>query len=618
MMAHPNEYPDDRPRPAPVARSKRQRWEQQAAAVLKKVHRLSADAADSDVWEALTTTSVEEIRIPVLGLPGRLEATDGRRRSGPGGWKTRPYIVDPDPAQAADAVFDEWRHDATSIWLAVGSTAIKPSLLGRALARVPLESLPLVVSAVGSTTDVQAAQAMADVLGGRGIKAAPGSSLGADPVGRLLRTGSASPGSAVTAVIRDVAMLANDLGTGALVADGTVAHRMGAGDAAEVGYTLATAVHYLRALEALGHPIGDTGTLLELRLAATDDQFATIAKFRAARMLWTRIGEVSGGFGPVASQIHAVTSDPMMTGYDPFTNLLRTTIAAFAAGVGGAESLTVQSFDVALGIPTSQGMRLARNISALLAQESHVADVADPAGGAGAVEELTDTLADAAWKEFQLIELAGGVTAAVDDGSVRSRIDRTRIRRRCRIDRRAQPITGISMFPKADEVLLVRRPYPASPPGLREAQSSSWAADFETLRGDPIAEPVFLATLGTIPASAPRAGFAADAFAAGGVGTTPAVATANVDDVRAAFAARPSAVVCLAGSDAAYEKSAAEVVSTLRAAGARWFILTGGRSPAIASLFDDHLAAGDDILAFLLRTRQAFGSPVRTISGASV
>ena len=145
---------------------------------------------------------------------------------------------------------------------------------------------------------------------------------------------------------------------------------------------------------------------MEFRYAATDEQFSQIAKLRAARRLWARVLELSEG-GAAEQRQHVVTSRPMMSKYDPYVNMLRTTVAAFAAGVGGADSVTVLPFDSPLGRPETLGRRIARNTSPLLMWESHVAKVADPAGGSYAVEKLTDDLAVAAWEELGRIESDG-------------------------------------------------------------------------------------------------------------------------------------------------------------------------------------------------------------------
>src|SRR5665811_2556472 len=124
------------------------------------------------------------------------------------------------------------------------------------------------------------------------------------------------------------------------------------------------------------------------------DRFPTIAKFRAARRLWNRVAELSGVATESRRQVqHGVTSRPMMSKYGSYVNMLRTTVAAFAAGIGGAVSVTVLPFDVALGLPENFSRRIARNTSSLLILESHVAQVMDPFGGAYVIEKLTDDLA---------------------------------------------------------------------------------------------------------------------------------------------------------------------------------------------------------------------------------
>ena len=187
------------------------------------------------------------------------------------------------------------------------------------------------------------------------------------------------------------------------VVDATRVHDRGASDAQELAWSLATGAAYLRTLVDGGVDLDDAARLLEFRYAATDEQFPTIAKLRAARRLWARVLELSEATERVQRQ-HVVTSRPMMSKYDPWVNMLRTTVAAFAAGVGGADAVTVLPFDSTLGVPDAFGRRIARNTSSLLISESHVARVADPAGGAYAVEKLTDDLARAAWELFGRLE----------------------------------------------------------------------------------------------------------------------------------------------------------------------------------------------------------------------
>ena len=605
-------------------------WDVAAAAVLRKARRLTDDAPVEAAWDTLARKTVEGIVIPPLGTPDR-----SRHGAAPGpecnrdtraaraiiraesGWDIRSVVANPDPAAAAASAIDDLENGATSLWVTIGGSGSAPPDLARALDGVLLDIAPVVITAAGNVTDLQAAQALIDLLDARGVSPDPGASLGADPVGRAVRAQRTfSDGRAdLLRAIGDISALATTAGIRALTVDATAAHDAGAGDAAELGYSLAVGAEYLRVLEGAGSDIEAAFGLLEFRYAATDDQFTTIAKFRAARGLWRRVAQLSGAAGGSAELFaHAVTSAPMLTRYDPWVNLLRTTVAAFAAGVGGADAVTVLPFDSRLGVPDALGRRMARNISSLLTSESHVSAVDDPAGGSHAIELLTSDLADAAWTEFQAIERSGGVLAAIADGSLRARWAVTAAERTRRISTRQQPMTGVSEFPNLREVLPSRRSVAADGIGL----PASWAAPFESMRDEPAATPVFLATLGSVAEHAARAGFAANLFAAGGVDTVTAGATNGVDEVLTAFRDTGTPVACVTGSDRAYAQSGADVIAALRAAGATRVLLAGRPKGELAGLVDDHVSAGDDVVEFLRRTRQFLpGSEVLDETGAN-
>jgi methylmalonyl-CoA mutase len=325
----------------------------------------------------------------------------------------------------------------------------------------------------------------------------------------------------------------------------------------------------LRVLENAGVPVTKAAGLLEFRYAATDEQFVTIAKLRAARLLWARLLEISGA-SPVEMRQHAVTSRPMMSRYDPWVNMLRTTVAAFSATVGGADAVTVQPFDRPLGRPDAFGRRIARNQMALLIEEAHVGAVTDPAGGAWAVERLTRDLAVAAWGFVQALETGASLADAVA-ATVEQR-DRD-------IATRRRPLTGLTEYPNLAETL---PPRDGEPDDVRR-----YGANFEALRDQPAGSPVFLATMGQVAAHTARATFATNLLAAGGIH----VETGSYDGQR---------VVCLAGTDAAYDESGAETAAALRQSGAERVIVAG--QPR--EWADDSCAVGIDALAFLHRTRE--------------
>lgn len=587
-------------------------WETAAAAVLRKARRMTDEDDDALVWDKLARTTLDGIAITPLGTPAGIADLDlppapgvapytrGREATRPEtGWDNRPVFAGPDAKATAEAVLVDLENGATSVWLELGQ-GLGPGDLEQVLEMVYVDLAPVVLSA--PSEPLAAAQALVDVIRDRGVEPAPGTNLGADPVGDVVRGGSETLAGARSSTTgqRDedlvaVARLALEAGTLGVVVDATALHDLGASDAQELGYSLAVGAAYLRTLTEAGIGIDDALGLIEFRYAATAEQFPTVAKLRAARRLWARVAELSGASPEAAGQRqHAVTSRPMMSAYDPWVNMLRTTVAAFAAGVGGADAVTVLPFDAALGAPDAFARRIARNTSSLLVSESHVAKVADPAGGSYAVERLTADLAEAGWGELGRIEEAGGIDAALADGSLRARVDEVVARRDDQVAHRTRPLTGLSEFPNLGETLPPRTKLPETDAVRR------YGAAYEALRDDPAARPVFLATMGTVAAHTARATFASNLFAAGGVSVEAAGATDGVAAVVAAYAGQP--VVCLAGTDAAYAEWGADLVAALREAGARRVILAG-RPKDIE--VDDSCAVGVDALAFLTRTREA-------------
>ncbi|MGW1926800.1 methylmalonyl-CoA mutase family protein, partial [Streptomyces massasporeus] len=310
---------------------------------------------------------------------------------------------------------------------------------------------------------------------------------------------------------------------------------------------------------------------LEFRYAATADQFLTIAKLRAARRLWARVAEVCGAPDAGAQRQHAVTSTVMMTRRDPWVNMLRTTVATLAAGVGGAESVTVLPFDEALGLPDAFARRIARNTSTVLIEESHLARVVDPAGGSWYVERLTDELAHAAWEFFQVIERAGGQEAALRSGTIGERLAETWSARSRKLATRREPITGVSEFPHLTEKPVERTPAPAQPTGglprvrRDEAYEALRARSDAHLAATGTRPRVYLAALGPAAAHSARVSFAANLFQAGGIEPV----------TEGTFEESGAREVCLCSSDALYAEQAATAAAELRAAGAEHVLLAG-------------------------------------------
>ncbi|WP_370291006.1 methylmalonyl-CoA mutase family protein [Nocardioides sp.] len=555
-------------------------WEAATAAVLRKSRRLGETDPDDAVWDKLTRTTLDGIGITPLGLPGGEAAPVRPAREG--AWDIRALVAHPAGSEktANEEALVDLEGGVTSLWVAADADTD----LAATLASVLLDLAPVVLEAPTATAAV--AEAFLALPGAKH----PDSNLGADPLGAALREISA-PALDLVALART----ARQQDVRAIVVDATAAHDLGASDAQELGWSIAAGVSYLRELVDAGFSVAEAAGLIEFRYAATDEQFPTIAKLRAARVLWARVLELSGLDDAPAQRQHATTSRPMLSKYDPYVNMLRGTVAAFAAGVGGADAVTVLPFDSANGRPEGFGRRIARNVSHLLIDESHVAVVADPAGGSYAVEQLTGDLAEAGWAEFGRLE-EEWADGSRDLAPFLARIADVVARRDADIAKRKRPLTGVSEFPNLAETLPERAADPLNDRVRR------YGAAFEALRDAPAERPVFLATLGTIAQHTARATFISNLFAAGGIAVEQAGPTSAVDDVVAAYtAAGAPPVVCLAGTDAAYEERGAEVASALREAGATRVIVAGKASDYV----DDSAAMGVDALAFLNRTREA-------------
>ena len=304
-------------------------------------------------------------------------------------------------------------------------------------------------------------------------------------------------------------------------------HAAGGSEAQELGFVLANALAYLRALEAQGLDLDQARRAIFFRLAADQDQFLTIAKFRSLRKLWARIEEACG-LTPRPAFVCAETAWRMMTKRDPHGNIVRGTIAALAAAVGGADAITVLPFSAALGVPDGFARRIARNTQTILIEELNLHRVADPAAGSGAIEALTDALCQAAWWFFQRIEKAGGAADALEAGLIQRVVARVRAERETNVARRKEAIVGTSDFPDLHEgkveVLAAPRSAGAAPvasalPRIRLAEPFEHLRDrSDTYLAKHGTRPkVFLACLGRPADFNARASFAKSLFEAGGI-----------------------------------------------------------------------------------------------------
>ncbi|MFI1413257.1 methylmalonyl-CoA mutase family protein [Streptomyces sp. NPDC020707] len=580
-----------------------EQWRRLVAGVLNK----SGKEVSDETAEAALSTALEDglatrplytahDEAPDPGFPGFAPFVRGGRPDGNtvGGWGVRQRHTTADGA----AVLADLENGVSSLWLVVGEGGFPVASLAQALEGVLLDLAPVVLDA-GRDTE-PAARELLRLYEERGVaKDAARGSLGADPLGYEARSGQALDFAPAAALARRCAE--EYPGLRALTVDALPYHEAGGSAAQELGASLATGVAYLRELTEAGLSTEQACGQLEFRYAATADQFLTIAKLRAARRLWARVTEVCGAPRAGAQKQHAVTSPVMMSRRDPWVNMLRTTIATLAAGVGGADAVTVLPFDHALGLPDAFARRIARNTSTILVEESHLARVIDPAGGSWYVERLTDELAHAGWEFFQRIEGLGGQAAALRSGRLGEDLAKTWEARGAKLAKRREPITGVSEFPNLGERVPMREPAPEPPSGGLPKVRRDEA--FEVLRARSDAHlaatgarpSVYLASIGPAAAHTARTSFVSNLLQAGGIEPV----------TEGAFEDSGATEACLCSSDALYEEQAASTAQALRAAGARHVFLAGrpGQYPDV----DAYVFAGCDAVAVLSATLDRMG-----------
>jgi methylmalonyl-CoA mutase len=454
----------------------------------------------------------------------------------------------------------------------------------------------------------------------------PGTTLNVDfglqPLADFIASGRMPlPLATVMGNLHDVIGLLQDDGfAGPFIrCDGRALHEAGASEAQELAGVIAQGASYLRGLAERGVPLAEAAAHLSFTLAADDDQLLTIAKFRALRLLWGRIEEVCG-IAPRAIPVHAETAWRMLSRRDPYVNLLRATIATFAAGVGGADSIDVLPFTAAFGLPDGAARRLARNTSLILTEESNLHRVVDPAAGAGGIEALTEALCEKAWGLFQFIEQQrhdqeAGLMAALSNGFLAEMIRDTRDGRFKEIATRKHPLTGVSEFPNINEAPVeilapsvsasIEVPFPS----IRLSEPFEILRDrADALRARGRRPRVFLANLGRVADFTARTTFAKNAFEAGGIEAiaNDGFAEGTGTDLVAmtdAFKASGAMLACIASSDALYEAEAADAALALVASGAKAVYLAGkpgaNETALRAAGVSGFIFARCDMLAFL-------------------
>jgi methylmalonyl-CoA mutase len=579
-------------------------------------------------FEKLVGKTYDGIRIDPI-YPRAKDTTPIAGRAAAAPWQIMQRIDHPDAAQAHAQALHDLENGATGLTLvfagANGAHGFgldpSPEAIEKILDGVFLDAGIALELQIGPQSRMAAIH-VAELVKRRGF--APASCdirFGLDPLGACAVWGS-SPYAwteivpAVTNAVQGLAGMG--LRSPIVAADGRVVHDAGGSEVQELAFALAAAVAYLRAIEQSGIALDAARSMIYARLAADADQFLTLAKFRAMRLLWARV-EQACGLTPKPLFIAADTSWRMLTQRDAFVNMLRATMATFSAGLGGANAITVLPHTLARGLPDPFARRVARNTQLVLLEESNLAKVSDPAAGSGGIEALTRELSEAAWALFQDTEKAGGLFAALEQNVIQRKVAATRAAREANVAKRRDVLTGASEFPnlhEADIAVLDAKPivlpsYGAAKFKFDPLAPMRLAAPFEALRDKSDATlkktgqrpKVFLANLGTPADFTARATFVKSFFEAGGIEAIDSEGFFVFAELAEAFKASGAAIACVCSSDKVYAGKAADAAKALQVAGAKHIYLAGRPGEREAALrgagVGDFIFAGGDALAAL-------------------
>jgi methylmalonyl-CoA mutase len=552
------------------------------------------------------------------GAPGAAPFTRGTHAETNGRWDIRAICAEPDPAKANAEVLEDLAGGATSVWLSGWSHTARwtRSQFARALRDAP--PAPFAIDA-GSAAYARR------FLGAIGDARAVALFLNLD----AFATAARGLASSLDKSLSDCATMAARLAatspdSRAIGIDTRPYHNAGATRVQELGIALASGVAYLRALTDNGLDIATAARQIAFILVTDANFIPSIAKLRAFRRTWARVLEACGTADSMREvHVTAVTSQRMMTRRDPYTNILRTAAATFAAATGGADAIAVLPFTSRLGIPNAHARRIARNTQNILMEEAQLARVIDPAGGAFGIEQFTQDLAQQAWGEFQAIEAHGGMAAA-PDGFIRSRIAPSWEAERKRIALRVDVITGVTDFP------LLAEPFVDSAPATGRVRLVPMKAvdplpvhtldeEFEALRAASDAAfeahgerpKIHLLRIGSEIDCVERAAFARSLFEAGGIQTVLGDLTENAQDAASAFLDSGIRIAALVSSDAQYERHALAFTHEAKQAGARYlyFVGTPGdlEQPLIDAGVDAFIDRGIDAIETLQRLHIVLG-----------
>jgi len=594
-------------------------WEEKIEADLK-----GADYEKKLVWRTPEGLKVRpyyraehlEGLLPVGTLPGEAPYARGNQSKG-NDWIIRQDFEETDPVKANALARKALDKGAESVGLQATKTG-SPEALAELLDGIRLEDTP--VHFLQSTYE----PAFLDHLAGVAGTADARGSLNADPLGRYLLYKKFHDGQD-----EDLAQLAELLSKAkaklprfsVIRVNGQYIHNAGGSAVQEIAFALSQGNEYLAQLTARGIPVADITPRMQFTLAIGSAYFMEIAKVRAIRMLWAKIVEQYADASPEDGrmEIHAVTSGWNKSVYDPYVNMLRTTTEAMAASIGGVDSMTVGPFDSSYKKPDPFSFRMARNQQIILKNEAYFDKVADPAAGSYYIENLTDSLARAAWDLFLQTEDQGGFIQAVASDFIRKSVEVVCQKRDMDIAMRKQVFVGTNLYPNTEERVLDKVEPTAKLSDLAGLRQYRGAQAFEALRmavenhaskGLDVPR-VFLFTYGNPAMRKARAGFSANFFGVAGYEIIDNLGFPDVDSGVKAALESGAHIVVLCSSDEEYVEMAPAASQIKEEAPNTQVVVAGNPKDLVDKLkaagVDDFIHVRTNVLEALTRYNEVLG-----------
>jgi len=413
-----------------------------------------------------------------------------------------------------------------------------------------------------------------------------------------------------------------------ILVTGTPYHNGGANAVQELTYTIGTGIEYISELLERGLSIDEIASRMTFTFSIGSNIFMEIAKLRAARIIWSTVMDAYGGNEDSSKmKIHARTSAFTKTIYDPYVNILRSTIEAFSAIIGGVESLHVSAFDEPIKRSDSFSRRIARNTQSILREESFLHKVIDPAGGSWYVESLTNELAEKAWELLNKIEAQGGMLQALKSGVVQESISTVFNERLVNVNHRKEKIVGTNMYANIQEKTnrkpeIYNKSKESTPAiSIRPILAVRISEGFEQLRK--VSEDYLQATgerpkvgllnLGPIPEYKPRADFITGFFEAGGFQVLKNDGYLTVEKAITGAKAMKLSTFIICGKDEKYSEMVPNICRELKDTNMHIRVyLAGKQEKELEALYqnagiEDFIHIGTDCFTFLQQLQYEMG-----------